>query len=379
MTAVDQNIQQIKTYISSQLQVGITHDAIAQQLLQVGWPEANVQQAFAELQAAAMPSQFQPTPAVAPSTQPVAAVAVQPPQAAGTRRGRIKTGWIIFKQSMEILKGNKYLLRYMFLTYAWVLGITVLFVALFILEDKVFYISDSENLTPIGYVALFFNYVITYFVINFYAAALAANMIDIFQGKHQEVKAYTGMARKKFGAILLFSLIESVVGMLLRMIAERVRFVGWIIAWLLGTAWSLGTMFVLPIIMTSDTSAPRAIGQSAKFFKQTWGESITTKVTVNGPLALINLAFVSIFFVLAVPAGMVLGLWGFFFVLFWYVLAIITLAILGSFANSLINVSLFYYANYHQVPPAFSEELLNKVFIKGKKRGLFGKNKEAAV
>lgn len=300
------------------------------------------------------------------------------PQANGKKRGRIKTGWILLKHSVAVLRGNPLLLRYLGMTYAWIMLTTVIFIGIYFVIAAVLprsADSSDSSATYIGYVIVFLSYLITYFIINFYAAALAANMLDIFRGQKREYDYYVGVARTKVGPIFVFSLISASVGMFLQYVAERFRVVGWIIAYFLSTAWSLGTMFVLPIIVEEEVGAPKAIGQSFRFFKKTWGESITAKITVNFPLGLIQ-------FGLLIPFG--LGLYGaistqlvplIILVLVLYVLSTIALSIVGSFANSLINTALYYYAAHQQIPAAFSAEMLNSVFIpKTKKRGILGRS-----
>src|SRR5262245_59190525 len=95
--------EKLKTYISQQLQTGQTPDEIAGQLSASGWPPDHIQAAFIAIHNQTLPSTMQP--AAAANTQAAPASA---PRAAENSRGRIKTGWILFKQSMKILHGNKY-------------------------------------------------------------------------------------------------------------------------------------------------------------------------------------------------------------------------------------------------------------------------------
>ncbi len=375
---MDDQTEKLKAYIKQQLQAGLQPDEVEQQLQTSGWPPETAHQAFLAVQAGMVPASIQASTPAAPAANQSA---VPPPQAIGTGRGRIKTGWLLLKQSARILNGNRYLLRYLLMTYVTVMIASIIFVVIFIVGRNLFFDPNAADpnydLTLIGIPIVFASYVVIYFLVNYYAAALAANVLQIFLGKSEPFSAYTKLARSKAPAIFMFSLIEATVGMILRFLVERIRFVGWILAWLLGTAWSLGTMFVLPIIVTSDTSAPRAIKQSITFFKSTWGENITAKVTVNAPLFLINLLvilmFLPLFFITFYNGTVILAL----FLIVIYGVIQLSIAIVGSFANSLINISLFYYAAYHQIPPSFDADLLNHVFVK-KKRRLFGKKDPAA-
>ena len=366
MRNMDDTQTQLQNYIQQQLQSGQTPDEIDAALRAAGWTEELIHAAFTAVQARMMPTSLAAAP-------PQAAAAPQDtvaPQANGRRRGRIRTGWQLFKQSWAILRGNKYLLRYLFMTGAWIFGITIVFVAIYWIFDDTLYQNDySNDFKPLGYVLSFFDYLLVYFFINVYAAGLTANVLDIFQGNRREYQYYMRIAWSKAPALLVYSAIEAIVGMFLRYVVERIRWVGWLIAWLLGTAWSLGTLFVVPIIVTSEKpSGITSIKDSLRFFKQTWGQSITTKVSVNVPLFFMNLLLILAFIASVVGAVSLHSFPLLMLVVVMYLVLTVALAIVGSFANSLVNIALFYFAAYHKVPPAFSAELLNQVFIKRKRR-----------
>ena len=368
---MDEHQQSLVNYIIQQLQIGQTSDEIFGQLQAAGWPLDRIQQAFLTVQAQALPTTMQTQPH--PEAATVASEVV--PQANGTRRGRVRTGWILLKQSVKLLNGNRYLFRYLLMT--WV-AIIVVMAALFLVihfAGSAFW-GANGNSSLQWYIFTFFSYVLVYFVINFYAAALAGNIFGIFKGERQPYHVYIQAARAKAGPIFVFSVIQAIVGMVLSYIVERIRFVGWIISWLLGVAWSLGTMFTLPIIISTDTSAPKAIKQSIRFFKQTWGESVVTKVTVNAALGLITLLLALICFPLLVILGLSGSIVGLRILLIAYLFLQLTLTIIGSFSNSVINAALYHYATTGQVPPGFSSDMLNQVFVKRKRR-LFKKRSEA--
>jgi hypothetical protein len=317
--------------------------------------------------AAPIPAAVTPTPQpMAPVLQPTAAT--DTPHATERRHGRIRIGWRLFTTSLTILNGNKYLLRYLIMTGLWIFAITICFVVTYFLAYSAVYSTGNDTAIAViifGYVLVFLDYLLVYFFINLYAAGLAANVFDIFGGNKQPYRAYMHIAWKKAPALFTFSLANATVGLLVRTFIERLRYVGWLLSWLVRTAWSLGTSFTVPIIVAGDkVSGVAAIKQSFAFFKQTWGESIVAKTSVNVPLGIVHFALIGILFLAVLSIGQSVGIIGVFALLILYLIAAITLAVIGAFANSMVNIALFYYATYHIVPPAFSEELLNDVFIK---------------
>ncbi|HSX32347.1 MAG TPA: DUF6159 family protein [Candidatus Saccharimonadales bacterium] len=346
--------QQLESYIGSQLQLGQSPNNIAAQLTAAGRPTEHVDAAFKAIQARIVP---------------LRSAGGSTPAALGRRRGRIGTGWALFKQSVRILNGNRYLLRYFAMTWVMVLAVNIAIVGIIWAAWKWLFLHNGAD-SALWWIVILLNYLVVYLAINFYAAALSSNILDIFRGEKRPFGEYTAQARGRFGPIFVYSLIAAVIGIVLEYIVERIKFIGWILSWLLGTAWSIGTMFVLPIIMSTDSSAPDAIKQSMRFFKQTWGEGITAKATVNLPLALINIALAILFipFILGAAGTGNAAIFVFAFIL--YVIVLISLAVLGSFANNIVNVALYYYAVNRQVPPGFSSDMLNSVFIKRKRRFL---------
>jgi hypothetical protein len=364
---MDDTQEKLKSYIRQQLQTGQTPDEISGQLSAAGWPQDHIQAAFVAVQNQILPTPMQAATVAQQPGSSAPAAASSAPQANGKRRGRIKTGWILFKESVNILRGNKYLLRYLLMTWAAVIAFNIIIFLIIYFGYNIF--SDAKgDYSAKWYILAFFCYLITYSIVNFYAAALASNILDLFKGIRKPYNEYIKRAKGKFWPIFVYSLIESIIGMILRYIVERIRWVGWIVAWLLGTVWSLGTMFVLPLIMDTDVSGTKAIKQSVTFFKQTWGENITAKVTVNGPLFIIQLLLFLIFIPVFIE-GSVAGVYAFLVIIVLvYLFLMLNVAIVGSFANSLINVALYYYAVHREVPPGFDADMLNRVFIKRKRR-----------
>lgn len=378
---MDEHTEKVKAYIFDQLRAGFTPDEIAGQLKAANWPEQYIKDGFHAAQAAMVPT------AAPEVTAPVTGHAAHtPPQATTVKRGRIRTGWRLFKQSLSIMRKHPSLFRYVvmtlvvsFLAIIAVLGAFLISVALAAGAGAAK--LDHASANTLTWVLAFVLYVVLFYIANVYAAGLTANVLDIFKGQHKPYGEYMRLARSKAGALLLYAVIEATVGLLLRFIIERVRFVGWIIARLLGAAWSLGTLFVVPIIVTSDKpNGAAAVKQSMGLFRRTWGESIVSKASIGVTVFLIYLGLwvggVVVFMLAAFGAGSAFGNNGaavvaIIFGIIWAA-SFIALAFFSALANSIINIALFYYATYHQVPPAFDASLLNSVFI-SRKRRLFGK------
>ena len=359
-----QEVAKLAAYVYQQLNAGLHPDEIAAQLRASGWPEPYVTQAFASVQSQVVPS----------------AAGATPLNAQTVKRGRTKTGWLLFKQSMKIIRTNESLVRYVIMSAVMGIGLAIIFGIIFLVGSNTLLVKtvDSAGTTnysasPAGYVVVFIYYVLAYFIVNLYAAGLVANTIDIFHGQSKPYKEYMKLARSKAGTLFMFSVIEATIGMILRAIAERSRLLGRIIVWIVGAAWSIARLFVIPVIVTTDESAVSSIKTSTLLLKATWGENIIGRLGFGIATFLIYL----LLFVIAIPVVIATaalgGVIGAAVGVSLVVVAFLVVTIFFSAASSVLNTALFYYAQYKQVPAAYDPELMNSVFVPGKKRrGIFG-------
>lgn len=356
-------VDQLRQYIEGSLKSGVTPNEVQAQLQKSGWPQTTIDQAFAAHQNQ-----------VIPTTQPSL-----PP------RGRIKTGWILFKESWQIIRNDETIFRFVIMSAIFSFIFFVIYLVALIAGHNIFTVkttvyngssnSSQYSLTPLGLLITVIYYIIAYFVVNLYTAGLVANVLDRFKGQKQAYRVYMKLAWSKAGKLFVFSTIEATIGLLLRLIAERSRILGRIVASLLGFVWSIVRLFVVPIIVDQDESPIPAIKDSTKLLIATWGENIVGRVSMSGALFLIALLImlpvaIVLFFVGALIAG-VYGAIGAGAIV---VLMFLVFVVISNAAESVLNVSLYYYAKYNQLPPVYSPELLNSVFIhKNSKNKLLNK------
>lgn len=367
----------------AQLQAGLTPQDIAGQLRGAGWTDELIATAFAaareQLTPIATPASVQttPDPTVSASHEQPAVTAQRLPEP--IKRGRLKTGWLLFKQSLGVIKTNPGLSRYVVMSMVWSIGIFGVFVAILILDSlngQLLSVKsvDANGSTShyatlpgllIGAVVAFLGTFVTYF----YGTALSSHVLAIFRGTTSTYQQHIARAKTRIVAIATYALIATVVGYLLRLLEERFRIVGWIIARILGALWTLATSFVLPIIADSEESGPQSIKHSVGLFKKTWGETIVSRVSLTGLITIVYIFVgIPVTIVLAILLGMLIGPFGVLVALIIYVLGVIVLMTLSSLASNILNVSLYYYAQYGVIPPSFSPELLAGVFIPKKSK-----------
>jgi hypothetical protein len=111
------------------------------------------------------------------------------------------------------------------------------------------------------------------------------------------------IATSKIGTIAGYAFIAATVGMILRVIQERVGFIGKIIVGLLGVGWTIATYMVVPVLVTRDVGPIDAIKESAALLKKTWGENVIGQAGLGLAFGLIFLGVILgciVLFVLAI-------------------------------------------------------------------------------
>ena len=121
-------------------------------------------------------------------------------------------------------------------------------------------------------------------------------------------------ATSKLNKILLWTSIAATVGLVLKALQSNNR-VGQFVAAIVGTAWSILTFFVVPVLLYEDKDVFGSIKQSGRIMREKWGESlganfgfgiITFLVGVGIVFFSIMLAQVNI--ILAIVVGIILFL-----------------------------------------------------------------------
>lgn len=228
---------------------------------------------------------------------------------------------------------------------------------------------------PLFYLLFFVYYLITSFIVIFFNTGLIACAHMRLNGKDPTFKDGLNKAWKHLTHILVWSLISATVGLILRIIIDRIenserlgpigKLVGMIFIGLLGMAWSFLTFFVIPVMIFENKGVFASIKHSGFLFKKTWGENVLGQFSLGlvfGLLSLIGigafiLAFLSgSFAVILVVGGLVL--------LYWTILAILSASLNGVFVAALYN-----YATTGKVPAAYSSELIKGAF-RAKKRSI---------
>jgi len=265
---------------------------------------------------------------------------------------RFQRSWALMKESFRVLAGDKRMLVFPVLSGIAVVVVSISF-AIPVFASGAF--ASEGRTTGAEYGILFLFYFANYFVIVFFNSALVYCASVCLSGGHATVKDGLKAAWDRVGIIFMWALVAASVGMALRMIEDRVEKLGRLIAWLLGTAWTLMTYFIVPVLVFEDLGIVDSVKRSTAVLKKTWGEEIMSGLSFG----LIWLVAIVVGVALAFGGMMVHPLLG----IAVGVLYFLAVAVVGAAVKSIFTVALYRYASQGEVPAGFTPELVQGAFI----------------
>jgi len=205
--------------------------------------------------------------------------------------GRIRRSWRLTKTAWELVRRDRAMLALA------LLGMTsaLIWLAAYTLIGG--YSSDGSSQGKVFLAILIALYPSTFLSV-FFNVALASAANAALDGRRLSFGEAIGESRKRLGKIALWSLLSAGVGAVLAELSSRIPGGGRIASALVGAAWGLATLFVIPILATeAPTPGPiKALKESVGVIRKRWGESISGTVTIS---------FWTVF--VAIPAAMLLA------------------------------------------------------------------------
>jgi hypothetical protein len=269
--------------------------------------------------------------------------------------GRFGRSWQMFKASWRVLRSRKELVVFPVLSGAAGLVVAIIFFtpALFTLD----YDSDDGGATPATYAFLAGFYLVSAYVANFFNAALISQAHIALKGGDPTVAGGLRTAGSMAGRLLPWALLSATVSMILRIVAERLGFLGRIIAGLAGLAWNLVTYLVLPVMVLEGATTKPALKRSADLFRGTWGENVLGNAGI-GVVSVLMIVPSILLIVLGGLAGgatavVLLGI----AVLWFLVTVVVTSALSGIY-----QTALYLYAAGRETPREFADIDLGHAF-----------------
>ena len=278
---------------------------------------------------------------------------------------RLGTGWELAMRSWRVLKLDKELLFFPLLSGLACLVVLASFAIPLWNSEHVRMVIDEGDVTdnPLAYVVLFAFYFVNYFVIAFFNSGLVACAVIRFKGGDPTVSDGLRAASSRLPQIAGWAFVCATVGLILRVIESRSERAGQIVAAIMGTAWSIATYFVVPVLVVERVGPIQATKRSLSILRKTWGEAIGASfgigfITMIGfllallPLVLGGMA-ISAGQVVLGGAGIALG-----------VAMFILVGLASSALDAILLGALYLYAAEGHVSDQFDERLFRDAFTR---------------
>jgi len=278
---------------------------------------------------------------------------------------RLSRSWELVKASAAVLKADKELLVFPLISGLAMLAVLASF-ALPVLGIYLVQGPSSKELqisSIAGYAIAFLFYLSQYFVIFFFNAALVGAAMIRLEGGDPTVADGLRIAKSKISVILGYALTAATVGLVLRMVQERVGFVGRIVVGLLGAGWSIATYLVVPVLVARDIGPIDAIKESGRILKDTWGENLVGQAGLGVAFTVIQvlvvLVGVALTVVMAIAGNVVLVLLSIALL----VMAVLLTFLVHSTLAGIYAAALYRFATKGDQNSGFAPGMLRSAFV----------------
>lgn len=279
---------------------------------------------------------------------------------------RISNGFALARSSWQVLAKDKHLLVFPFVSgFLFLLVLASFAVPLATLVN---WSQVDQQMKANGgkppvwtYAVAFAFYFCTYFVIVFCNAALVSCALLRFNGQTPTVGDGFRAAMARLPQIFAWALVSATVGVVLKVIENAHEKVGYYVALILGTAWSVMTYFVVPVLVVEKTGPAQAVSRSVSLLKKTWGEAAAGNLGIGLVMFLLALPVFALLvgggYLLAagsVPLGATLLIAG-------LIAGLIHMAV-GSALNTILVSAIYQFASDDRVPDGFDRDMLAGAF-----------------
>jgi hypothetical protein len=229
---------------------------------------------------------------------------------------------------------------------------------------------SQDSLQTFQYIIIFLTYFGLAFIATFFNVCVVYTTKIRFEGGNATFGESMRFAFTKLGLIFQWSLLSATVGLLLKILdnlASRLGKGGQIIAsiliGLLGMAWSIISIFVVPVLVYEGLGPIDAVKKSTQVIKKTWGESLIRHFGLGLIQFLVFVIIIALSFGLTYVLANAFDVIGLAIGIGVGILLMLLTGLIFSVANTIFNTALYVYANKSLVAEGFDEETVKGAFV----------------
>ena len=276
------------------------------------------------------------------------------------KMGRFRASYLLAAESFEFLRQDKEMLWLPVLSFFANLAFLVVAIGLFVVfaftVTPEFFDSTLGDI--VMYLFLFLGYIGLAYIFTYYQGAIATMVHMRIAGQDPTVKDGLANSRSHKRMIFKWALLAATVGIILRIIDDKLGLAGKIFSFIGSIAWSLVTFFMVPVLVLDNRGLKDSVVRSGQLFRETWGEALIMNFSLSlfiGFLEIVWILLCGVAGFFAISAGSV-GLLVLIFVVFLTVFVVV--AVVGSVLSGIFKTVLYEYAASGRVPASFTPQLI---------------------
>lgn len=281
----------------------------------------------------------------------------------------LSRSWMITKLTFGVINKDRELLWFALLSFIFSALFAIVMVFPSIIPALMENGFSQESLEVYQYVIIFLTYFGLAFIATFFNVCVVYTTKIRFEGGNATFGESIRFAFTKLSLIFQWSLLSATVGLILRILqqlASNLGKIGQLVAniliGILGMAWSIVTIFVVPVLVYEGLGPIDALKKSTQVIKKTWGESLIKAlglgivqflvfVMVIIASAALTFALTSAFDNVGLLIGISVG-----------ALLLLLTGLVFTVASTIFNTALYVYANNNLVASGFNEEVVKGAF-----------------
>lgn len=289
--------------------------------------------------------------------------------------GVFSRSWEITKVTFSVMRKEKEL--FVFPIISIIFSFLFLLVMLFPTILISFFKGTRPEFTYIVYGILFITYLGLAFIATFFNVCVVYTAALAFDRKPAKFWKTIKFSLSRIHLILMWSLVAATVGLILRIIegaARKIKGIGGILLLitnsLVGLAWAIATIFVIPGLVYHGLGPFAALKRSIITLKKTWGESLVRYLGMGA----VAFLFIMLGLVIGVPLMYIslslTGSIGLIIIALITVAYLISIFVLFGVAGQIFNTALYVYAETGAIPLGYNREIMKNAFRNKKTSGM---------
>ena len=295
---------------------------------------------------------------------------------------KLHRSWQLFVRSIAVIREHPKLLLFPLVTGLLTFGIALFFLAPLCLAllashgiggNRIRAVADSIGflrfqhgnafkfqVEPLGGAILAGVYFVSMFLATLCNVAFNSEILEALSGRAVSIRHGFGAAFSRWKSVLFWSLFAGLVGFIIRKLEERLSFIGKLVVGWIGLAWSVASIFAIPILVREPSlSNPLAVlSRSAETIKRTWGEMLSGYIGMKGSNVLFFWASILVWLWAGLIAYLLGNPWVLLVAGVLWLVCVVVYSYLASVASRVYLCALYLYASDGVVPGPYDASMM---------------------